>query len=122
MTDLERLWLVHETLIETNYLPRRAGKTYYECHVLCGYLEVLENETIVVLVYEANRIGSFMRVLEPVLDEHNIVIDKWDAGSRRLLFKNNTNMVKFLTLSTATKGHICDYGADPYLNPIEDLD
>jgi len=102
--------------------PRQFGFTTYQCHVLCGHLNVTRNETQVVLLRDLNRVTSWMHTLEPILLEHDIILKHFDRRCWRLLFENNTNMVKFMSLDTIKRMHPCEAGADPWGYRIEDLD
>lgn len=126
MTDLEHLHLVHETLAAGYKLPRRGGYTYYVCHELCGHLEVCEHETIPVYVQNRQRVNNFVDTLMPILKEHDLEVGIWDRPFLRIAFKNNTNMVKFIT-----NDNLKHYGDSyPYIIPdiawngfgVEDLD
>lgn len=122
MTNLEHLHLVHESLVKIGRVPGRTGYTTYQCHILCGHLEISMNETIVVLLKSLHRVNNFMHVLCPILTEHDIIIDRFDAGSWRILFKNNSNMVKFMSIDTIKIMHPLDTGMHSNSYIIEDLD
>lgn len=122
-TDLERLHLIHETLAAGITPPRRAGRTFYECHILCGTLLITENETILVWLKYLDRVRNFVDVLMPILKEYDIEFDRFDRSCYRMIFKNNSNMVKFVTDATYSQGRMyMDPTVDGYKWCIEDPD
>lgn len=122
MTNIDELHRTGELLYCTGTYPRQVGKTHYFCHLVAGYLEVLENETITIVVENERRIQSFTDVLEPVLQEHGFEIIFTDFYAGRLLIKDNTNQIKFYTPASARRMHPSQGGSslDQYL--IADLD
>ena len=50
----------HKEIYETGTLKRGFGKTFYFANILKGYLEVLENENIYVILENKNRMQGFV--------------------------------------------------------------
>jgi len=121
MTNLDALHFVHQHIGSGTY-GRQWGKTFYQCHVIAVYLEVLHNETIIVVLPALSRVDHFRDTLEYVFEEHDIRPIRYDKGSLRYYFYDNTNCVKIMTPATLERMHPIDTGASPDQYPIFDLE
>ena len=122
MTNLDQLHLVHESIGVFGSIQRRYGKTVYFCHCVAGYLEVLQHETIIVILPYIRRENHFIHTLEDILHEHDIHIKKIDYSSHRIFFNNNSNNVKIMSLDSISRMRPGDAGASHNQYPIIDLD
>ena len=120
-TDLKRLHHIHNVLSQGGILNRQAGFTIYTCHLIAGYLEVLENEKISVVLASYKRLNSFLPVLTNVLNEHNLEVDAKKSSKTKIFIKNNTNVIEILSAN--------DFNCYPSkllrissIIPIQDLD
>ena len=95
MTNLEQLHKVHSELAANIVPARRTGRTLYACHELCGMLEVLENETIVVDLPFRDRVKHFRSMLKMIMLEHGLRLDGIRSTKDFWYFSCNTNRVYF---------------------------
>lgn len=109
-TNLELLHQTHVILSNGYYPGRRMGHTFYVAHCVCGMLELLENETIIVVLNKLEDSKFFLNELKEVSKDHDLLFDKVDRASFRVFFKNNSNNVKFMSLDTLSKNHLIDFG------------
>jgi len=68
-TDLERL---HDVALKENHGPRE-GKTFYDCHLVAGALE-LENEEVIIWLPSLRSAKHIKPMLKKVLQDHDISI------------------------------------------------
>lgn len=121
-TNLTVLHRVPEIINKVGTGGRCIGKTYYACHCVAGYLQVLQNEVITVFVPNSNYLKHWISTLTQVLKDYEIEIEFTDFSSRRVFIKNNTNSIKFLTPDVVAKVHPSDFQVSPDLYPILDID
>ena len=121
-TNLDILHRVPEILTRRGSTGRQIGKTYYACHCVAGYLEVLQNTTIMVFIPRAHYLKFWVETLSKVLQEHGMEIEVVDRASRRIFVKYNTNSIKIVTADAVQSCHPLDFGIDPDLYPILDID
>jgi hypothetical protein len=102
--NLEALHKVPEILEEKGSFPRRFGKTEYAIRTIIGSLEVLESETILVLVENEERLKYFESRLWNSLkaEGFNPILNE---GLRRIWFKENSNQIKLITVRGLQEHH-----------------
>lgn len=84
----------HKEIYERGTLKRGFGKTFYFANILKGYLEVLENENIYVILESKNHIQGFVDTFFK-LDEVSLLEPKFKKNISKIDFKNNSNKVFF---------------------------
>lgn len=119
--NLDALHLVPETLEFCGSRVRRIGKTTYTFYTILGYLEVLENCDIIVLIRRHQDLPDYFNTLDKLFKENNLE-PKYDISSRRMYFKNNSNRIKFITVSSIKFNHPSDFSNDGNLYLITDLE
>lgn len=102
--NLDALHKVPSILAKYGSFPKRIGKTTYAVYSIIGAVQVLENETICVLIKDEKELDFFLRKFyEICLD--NDLDPMWHESFRRVWFKNNSNHIKFITLQTLQIAH-----------------
>lgn len=91
--DLNRLHKVFDKLANGEVPADQEGLTTYACASVVGYLQVLKNTTIPVVLTMMDRKQNFIKTLEPFLEDAGIEIQQKTGKS--LKFKNNSNVVEF---------------------------
>lgn len=86
---------LHKNHFDGRPLARSQGWTTYICQCLIGYLEVLEDAKIPVVLFSEAWITSFMFNLEPMLKDNGFEIDSIKLKQGEVHFKNNTNIIYF---------------------------
>jgi len=109
--DINKLHKVPEILETRGSYGRQFGKTEWFLQNLVGYVEVLENTVIPVLIHHHKGIPPKFARLFHIFKERGLE-PIYDIGNRRIRFKNNTNEIKFLTLDTIQRSNPLDYITD----------
>jgi hypothetical protein len=94
MNTIEILHSTHKEIYETGTLKRDFGKTFYFANILKGYLEVLENENIYVILENKNCFKEFVDTFFK-LDEVSLLQPKFKKNISKIDFNNNSNKVLF---------------------------
>jgi hypothetical protein len=97
--NLEALHKVPELLKKHGSFPRRIGKTTYAIQAIINTLYLFEDETICVLVNNADQLDHFLYEFHKACDKEGLDA-MWHEAFRRIWFTNNTNHVKFFTANT----------------------
>ena len=106
--NIDALHKVPEILDEKGSFGRQWGKTTYCLYTILGYLQVLENEDIVVLISHIESLDYYYSGLYDIFKENNLK-PMYDLGSRRIRFSNNSNRVKFISTKTLKNNHPGDF-------------
>jgi len=121
MINLNILHNTHNILHKRGSYGRQFGKTTYMCYLILGYLEVLENETITVLLEKEDRLFDISKKLNEIFEENDLK-PIYEVSSRRLHFENNSNNIKFITLDILKRNHPTDFSPSYNVNLIHDLE
>ena len=106
--NIDTLHRVPEILDEYGSYVRQIGKTTYCLHTILGYLQVLENEDIIVIITEFKRLPNYFNPLDRLFIKNDLQ-PIYSIADRRIRFKNNTNRIKFITLDYLIKNHPTDF-------------
>jgi len=91
---VEFLHIIHNKLYETGTFQRNFGKTFYFTNILKGYLEVLEDENIIVILEDRKRLKEFIDTFFE-LDGVQSLEPKFKKNISKIDFNNNSNKVFF---------------------------
>ena len=91
---LELLHLTHKDIYETGTFQRNIGKTFYFVNILKGYLEVLEDENIIVILEDRKRLKEFIDTFFELDGVQNLE-PKFKKNISKIDFNNNSNKVFF---------------------------
>jgi hypothetical protein len=106
LKKLDPIAILHQThkeIYETGTLKGDFGKTFYFANILKGYLEVLENENIYVILENKNCIEEFVDTFFK-LDEVSLLQPKFKKNISKIDFNNNSNKVFFKVRNDKFKG------------------
>lgn len=92
--SLKELHITHELIYERGTFPRSIGKTFYFVNILKGYLEVLEDENIIVILEDRKRLKEFIDMFFE-LDGVQSLEPKFKKTISKIDFNNNSNKVFF---------------------------
>lgn len=92
--SLKKLHITHELIYERGTFQRNFGKTFYFANILKGYLEVLEDEQIIVILEDRKRIKEFIDTFFE-LDGVQSLEPRFKKNISKIDFNNNSNKVFF---------------------------
>ncbi len=92
--SLKELHLTHELIYKRGTFLRNIGKTFYFVNILKGYLEVLEDENIIVILEDRKRLKEFIDMFFE-LDGVQSLEPKFKKNISKIDFNNNSNKVFF---------------------------
>lgn len=106
--NLDVLHKVPEIIEKYGTYPKRFGKTFYCLYTILGHIQVLENETIVVLIQDLKDIENYYSLLNKLFEENDLK-PIYNKPFLRIGFKNNSNQIKFMSLLTLQMNHPTDF-------------
>jgi hypothetical protein len=118
--NLDKLYNTLRILESEGSWGRGFGKTTYSLYNVLGYLQILEKETIIILIDNEKCLNFYLNQLRDLFEKNELDWE-FDGMSRRFKFKNNSNNIKIFTLNTIQKMHPIDTGASRNLYLITDL-
>lgn len=119
--NLDYLHKVPELLKKHGSGIRQIGKTMYCLQTIMGYLNVLENETIIVIIHSHKDLPNYFNPLDELFREDDLE-PIYHINERRISFKNNSNRIKFMTVNTLAEHHPTSFSSSHDVYLIIDLD
>lgn len=99
-SSLRRLHQTHNQIYSKGTFGRNIGKTFYWANVLKGYLDVLEDEQIVVILEDAKRVEEFTKTFFEVIENEGFN-PRFRKMNSTIDFENNSNKVLFKYLKSS---------------------
>lgn len=120
--DLKEIHKTHFDLLEKGSYSKKSGKTVYFASLLRGYLDILENETILVILPKFKDTRNFFHTFIELTKDEDLQ-PKFQPFKNTLTFKNNSNIVKFVFYNEnfVTRIHDLNLREDYDIYPIVDL-